>query len=181
MSIRRLRDSEIAPETREVLEARAQRVARASTESEEVEESLFWVAEFTLGEHRYAIPLSTLRAALPLRMVTPIPLSAPHVIGILRFQGEILAALSMGSLLATRGWQRDPAVLLVVDPGDGRLTALDCEEIPKAAALPAVQIDQARKRGGPVQEVITPDQRVLFLIDLPELLAGFESGGRDGK
>ena len=75
-----------------------------------------------------ALPLESLRAAVPLRMVTPVPLSPPHVIGILRFQGQILTAMSLSSLLGGRGWREDPAVLLVVDPGmGGRLLALDCQ------------------------------------------------------
>jgi chemotaxis signal transduction protein len=129
-----------------------------------------------LVETHYAVPLPALRAALPLRMVTPIPLSAPHVIGILRFQGELISALSMGSLLSANGWRRDPAVLLVVDAGTGRTVALDCEEIPKALMLPAVHVDQARQRGGSTHEIITPDQRVVLLIDLPRLLAGAIEG-----
>ena len=87
------------------------------------------------------MPLESLRAALPLRLVTPVPLSQPHVIGVLRYQGQVLAALSLASLLGGHGWRQDPAVLLVVDRGDGELCALDCEAIPRP-------FEPARRRGG---------------------------------
>src|SRR5687767_10137255 len=116
-------------EIRHLLEERAKRLRDLEQTEVVREEAVHWVAEFPLGEERYALPLESLRAALPLRMVTPVPLSAPHVIGVLRFQGQVLAALSLASLLGGHGWRQDPAVLLVVDRGDGELCAVDCEAI----------------------------------------------------
>jgi purine-binding chemotaxis protein CheW len=105
-------------------------------------------------------------------MVTAVPLSPPHVIGILRFQGQILTAMSLSSLLGGRGWREDPAVLLVVDPGlGGRLVALDCERIPKPVPLPLALVEQARSHtSGPVVEVTLPGLKQLNLIDLKRLL-----------
>ena len=130
----------IAPELNELLVRRAERIRQKPAEAED--ENLLWVAEFPVGEETYALPLDTLRAAVPLKMVTPVPLSPPHVIGILRFQGQIVTALSLASLLGGRGWREDPAVLLVVDPGFGRLVALDCERIPKPSGLPHAQVGE---------------------------------------
>ena len=152
-----------------LLELRAARVR--SRPSDAAEESVFWAAEFPVGEERYAIPLDRLRAALPLRMVTPVPLAPPQVIGILRFQGQILTALSLASLLGGRGWREDPAVLLVVDPGFGRLVALDCEHIPKPVALPAPRVEQARARStGAVTEIALPGLQQVNLLDLAQLM-----------
>ncbi len=129
------------------------------------------MAEFPVGEETYALPLETLRAAVPLRMVTPVPLSPPHVIGILRFQGQIVAALSLASLLGGRGWREDPAVLLVVDPGFGRLVALDCERIPKPTGLPHAQVEEARARStGAVCEITLAGTRQVNLLDLGRLM-----------
>ena len=144
---------------------RAERIRRKPSEAED--ENLLWVAEFPVGEETYALPLDTLRAAVPLRMVTPVPLSPPHVIGILRFQGQILAALSLASLLGGRGWREDPAVLLVVDPGFGRLVALDCERIPKPTGLPHAQVEEARARStGALCEITLASARQVSLLDL---------------
>ena len=163
------REEPFAPELNALLERRAARVREKPTVSEE--ESVLWVAEFPVGEDTYAIPLDLLRAAVPLRMVTPVPLSPPHVIGILRFQGQIVTALSLASLLGGRGWREDPAVLLVVDPGFGRLVALDCERIPKPAGLPLKQVSDARaKTAGAVAEVTLPGLRQVQLLDLRQLM-----------
>ena len=158
-----------APELNALLERRAARVREKPSTADE--ESLLWVAEFRVGEDTYAIPLDMLRAAVPLRMVTPVPLSPPHVIGILRFQGQIVTALSLASLLGGRGWREDPAVLLVVDPGFGRLVALDCEQIPKPSGLPFARVVEARSRAsGPVAELTLPGPRQVQLLDLRRLM-----------
>jgi purine-binding chemotaxis protein CheW len=165
---------------RELLDRRAERLREKPRGSEE--ESQLWVAEFPVGEESYALPLEALRAAVPLRMVTPVPLSPPHVIGILRFQGQILTALSLSSLLGGRGWREDPAVLLVVDPGlGGRLVALDCERIPKPVPLPLALVEEARARSaGAVAEVTLTANglRQVNLLDLRRLMDRRTADGR---
>ena len=158
-----------APEVTDLLLKRAERIRRKPAEAED--QNLLWVAEFPVGEETYALPLDGLRAAVPLRMVTPVPLSPPHVIGILRFQGQIVTALSLASLLGGRGWREDPAVLLVVDPGFGRLVALDCERIPKPTGLPHAQVEEARARSsGAVCEITLAGARQVNLLDLGRLM-----------
>src|SRR3954449_7509927 len=164
-----LRDDALAPELNELLTRRAERVRRKPAEAED--DNLLWVAEFPVGEETYALPIAALRAAVPLKMVTPVPLSPPHVIGILRFQGQIVTALSLASFLGGRGWREDPAVLLVVDPGFGRLVALDCERIPKPSGLPHAQVEEARARStGPVCEITLAGTRQVSLLNLLKLM-----------
>ncbi len=160
----------LAPELNELLERRAKRLREKPQAAED--DSLLLVAEFPVGEETYAIPLDDLRAAVPLKSVTPVPLSPPHVIGILRFQGQILTALSLASLLGGRGWREDPAVLLVVDPGlGGRLVALDCEQIPKPVGIPAALASEARERArGAVSEITLPGLKQVNLLDLRKLM-----------
>jgi chemotaxis signal transduction protein len=158
-----------APEIEELLVRRAERIRQKPVETDE--ENVLWVAEFPIGEETCALPLETLRAAVPLKMVTAVPLSPPHVIGILRFQGQIVTALSLASLLGGRGWREDPAVLLVVDPGFGRLMALDCERIPKPTGLPHALVEEARARStGPTSEITLPGARQVLLLDLMRLM-----------
>ncbi len=170
MKPRRRQPEEVTPDQRALLERRAQRLREKPRGAEE--ESVLWAAEFLVGEDSYALPLDALRAAVPLRMVTPVPLSPPHVIGILRFQGQILTAMSLSSLLGGRGWREDPAVLLVVDPGlGGRLLALDCERIPKPVPLPHALVEEARSRSpGAVAELTLPGMRQVNLLDLGRLM-----------
>jgi chemotaxis signal transduction protein len=158
-----------AAELNELLQRRAERVRDKPKDVDE--EDVLWVAEFPVGEESYAIPLDALRAAVPLKMVTPVPLSPPHVIGILRFQGQIITALSLASILGGRGWREDPAVLLVVDPGFGRLVALDCERIPKPVGLPHALVAEARGRsGGAIVEITLPGMKQVSLLELARLM-----------
>lgn len=162
-------DEPVTPWQRELLERRAERLA--APEASTVEEAMAWVAQFSLGDDLLALPLEQLRAAVPLSLVTPVPLSDSHVIGVLRHHGEIISALSLASLLGGRGWRHDPTVLLVVSPGPGRVVALDCEQTPRAIALPKAAVEAAATRDGAVtREVLTAERRVIHLIDLDALL-----------
>jgi chemotaxis signal transduction protein len=159
----------VAPELAELLVRRAERARQKPVGTDE--ENVLWVAEFPVGEEMYAISLDVLRAAVPLKMVTVVPLSPPHVIGILRFQGQIVTALSLASLLGGRGWREDPAVLLVVDPGFGHLVALDCERIPKPIGVPHALVEEARARSsGAICELTLPGMRQVNLLDLLRLM-----------
>ena len=94
------------------------------------------------------------------------------------FQGDSyllpsVAAVVLGgtSLLGGRGWREDPAVLLVVDPGFGRLIALDCERIPKPTGLPHALVEEARARStGAACEITLPGTRQVHLLDLLRLM-----------
>ncbi len=170
MNVRRRAPAEVAPDVREILRVRAERLRAAPREDDEG--TTLWVAEFPVGGDRFALPLEALRAVLPLSMVTPVPLSPPHVVGVLRFDGRIISALSLASLLGSRGWRQDPAVVVVVDPGWGRLAALDCEAIPRAVPVSAAVVEAAQAAGadGPALEILTRDRQRINLVDLRRLL-----------
>jgi chemotaxis signal transduction protein len=172
-----LPDESISPQIAALLERRAQLLG-APVAKEDLD-SVLWVAEFPAGDERYAIPLAQLKAAVPISLVTALPLSAPHVLGILRYEGQIVTALNLATLLSARGWKKDPALLLIVDPGwRGHLVALDCEETPRTVALSQAKIEQAHTdASGALQMVMTPESSQVGLIDLPKLLDR-RTGGR---
>ena len=111
-------------------------------------------------------------------VATPVPLARPHIVGILRFQGQIVTALSMAALLGVKGWRQDPSVLLVVDPGWGRLVAIDCEEVPRPVSIPHTAVEDARSRDRGISEAVH-DGQIIHLLDLGKLLDR-RSGGRSG-
>jgi len=167
----------IGADVDELLRRRAERLRQAPTVSDG--EAVLQVAEFRVGDEVYALPLGELRAVLPLRLVTPVPLAQGALVGILRFQGRIIRALSLASLLGARGWQSDPRVLLVVAAGN-EMVAFDCDETPKPTTVPLTALEQARGRaGGPVLDVITADGRELHLIQVDALLRA--QAGRHGR
>lgn len=151
--------------------ARAASVASSPLDAEEVRA----VARFPIGALVAAIDLRSLRAAIPLRRVTPVPLAPPPVIGILRFQGTTLTALSLASLLGLGGMRRDPAVLLVIEIEGGRLLALDAEEIPRADTLRESAIRSAIVHAEGLADVTTEDLRVVRLLDPPIIVRRFDA------
>jgi purine-binding chemotaxis protein CheW len=177
MTIRSRAPQELDAKAKKILEQRAERLRAAPVVTSEG--PVEWVAEFPVGEDRFAIHLSTLRSVVPLRRVTPVPLSRPHVVGILRFQGQIITALSMASLLGIKGWRHDPSVLLVVDPGWGRLVAIDCEEVPRPLGLPIASLEEARTRSAKAITEVGHGGHIVHLIDLAKLLDR-RTGARGG-
>ena len=173
---RQSEESSCSPAERASLELRAERLRQKTAASAEAEaEAVYWVGEFPMGDERYAIPIGQLKAVIPLKSVTSVPLGPRHVIGILRFQDQIILAMSLASLLGNRACRRDPTVLLVVDAGRGELVALDCEQVPRATAMPVRLLQQVRERqSGALGEIHTPDGQVVSLIDLGRLLGSVE-------
>jgi chemotaxis signal transduction protein len=162
----------------EVLRTRAGRLG-AARQAEQAEASLP-VAEFAVGGDRYALSLSCLRAVMPLRRVASVPLAPAHVLGILRFEDQLIVAMSLMALLGARGWRQDCATLLVVDAGEGHLVALDCEQVPQIGALPLSQVEQARaKKAGPVLDV-AHGARQVGLIDVKALVEKSAAGATHG-
>ncbi len=168
---------------RELLERRAARLRPRPNDARE--EEPFWIAELTLAGTSYALPLSDLLGVVPVRLVVPVPLAAPHVLGVVRFRGEMVTALSLTWLLGAPGWRRDPSVLLVVAPGSGRRVAIDCEEVPKAVPLPAsawtAHSVEFEAEGGPVTASWTQGNgRTLQFVRLGALLERHSSAGAGG-
>jgi chemotaxis signal transduction protein len=167
---------------RELLERRATRLRERPRDADE--EESFWIAELTLGDAVYALPLADLLGVVPVRLVVPVPLAAPHVLGVVRFRGEMVTALSLAWLLGAPGWRRDPSVLVVVALGDRKL-AIDCEEVPKPVALPASawtsrEMELAKPGGPATIDLTTGDLRTVRIIRLDRLLAGHAETGTGG-
>jgi len=161
------------PDLEELLERRAQRVRVPALPL--ADESAVWIAEFPVGDLRCAVPLEDLRAAVPLRAVTPVPLAAPHVIGVLRFHGQVISALSLGVLLGGTGWREDPVVLLVIDRGGGRPLRGRLRRHPQAdQRSPRAHRGGARAGRRPGRHPLAAGPRELRLLDLPALLRARE-------
>lgn len=165
---------------RKLLLARAERL-REKPAGEEQE--VFWTAEFPLGGEAYALPLGSLVACQPLRLVTPVPLSDPTLAGVVRFQRRLLSVMSLAGLLGSPGWRRDPSVMLVLKLDGERLVAVDCEEIPRSSSLPLPSVAQARKTGAVkgVLRIERPGQGPLNLVEIEDLFPPLGPGSGHGN
>ena len=155
-----------------LLVARAERLRVRMEDGEEDDGA--WAAEFGLGNERFALPLDSLQACLPLKGVAQVPLARPEVVGIMRWEGRVIAVFSLATLLGLRGWRRDPAVLLVVRHKNSTV-GLDCEEIPRSVLLPFQALAGAPAAAGALRALSlgAPGQgspRLLQWIDPDRLL-----------
>lgn len=180
MTTRREREMlALQPDVRELLTRRAQRIRRPETDGD-AEEELVWIAAFALEGEEYAIPLAVLRAVVPLRAIAPVPKSSRVVVGIMQFEGAVVAVLSTAALLDTSSGG-DPGILLVVDAGDEHTVALDCAQVPLVMTIPASRYSQAAAHSdGPVVEVQVQGRGLISMIDVGRLLQAQDWRGQDG-
>jgi chemotaxis signal transduction protein len=167
-----------APEfVREILRRRADALRVVPPEGRD-EDTLVWVAVCSVGNGSFAFLLSALRGILPLGMITPVPLAGPSVVGVTRFQGQLVTVFSLAALLGDRSWAIDPTNLLVLDCGDG-LVAVDCTEVPRSVALPARALESARDVSGATAPVQATDGEVVQLIDVARLVKDARASRKD--
>lgn len=81
-------------ETKKILKARAERLARQPTPGQELEE-VIEVIEFVLAHERYAIETAYVREVYPLRNFTPLPCTPPFVLGIVNVRGQIVSVVDI--------------------------------------------------------------------------------------
>jgi CheY-like chemotaxis protein/chemotaxis signal transduction protein len=117
--------------TSKLLDMRAQRAAKAGR----LDEEPTWIARVEAGGVAFGIPLTSLLGVVPVSGLVPVPLSPPHVLGVVRFRGEVLAALSAAWLAGASGARAHQEAFLVAQSPSGRRFALDCERVPEPMLL----------------------------------------------
>jgi len=81
-------------ESRRLLKARAQALARQSAPAEAAGEHIE-IVEFDLAYERYAVEVGYVREVCPLENLTPLPCAPAFVLGIVNLRGEILSVLDL--------------------------------------------------------------------------------------
>ena len=81
-------------ETKKILKARAQALAREPKSAQEPEDAIE-VIEFVLAHEKYAVESSYVREIYPLKELTPLPCTPPYVLGIVNVRGQILSVVDI--------------------------------------------------------------------------------------
>jgi chemotaxis signal transduction protein len=155
------------PAVRHLLRRRADALRAVLPEPRD-EERLVWAAVCSVGDGSVAFLLSALKGVVPLAMVTPVPLAGPSVVGVTRFQGQLVTVLSLASLLG-RAWATDPTSLIVLD-ARGASIAVDCTVVPRTVALAPEAVASAREAPTWMAPVRSVDGELVQLIDVPRLV-----------
>lgn len=96
ISRKRLAEGEVRgpEETRSILRARAQALAREPLSMQKSEEGIELI-EFVLAYERYAVESAYVREVYPLKELTPLPCTPRYVAGIINLRGQILPVLDI--------------------------------------------------------------------------------------
>lgn len=86
-----------AEEKKKILKARARTLAREPKKKEEAEEYIE-VVEFLLAYEMYGIESSYVCEVYPLKEFTPLPCTAPFILGIINVRGQILSIIDIKKL-----------------------------------------------------------------------------------
>lgn len=85
---------------------------------------------FVLDDHLFGVPVSSVQEVLRAQAVTPVPLSASEVSGLINLRGQIVTSVELRQRLGLppRGAE-DPSVNIVVTTSDGGRVSLVVDEI----------------------------------------------------
>lgn len=91
-----------AEERRRVLQARARALAEAPRDGRPAQDELE-VVEFLVAEERYAVESRFVRAVHPLKALTALPGTPPHVLGVAKLRGPIVSVIDLKKLFDLPG------------------------------------------------------------------------------
>lgn len=99
---------------------------------------------FEVDQHRVALPVEIVREVIPGRSYTPLPGSAPAVLGLMNLRGRIVTVLDFGTLLGLRSAASQPEHRAVIVEHEGRTVAVAVENL---AGMSYVDPDSLRDSG----------------------------------
>ncbi|MCP4680514.1 MAG: chemotaxis protein CheW [Deltaproteobacteria bacterium] len=114
---------------RRMLRARADEMAKPATEQQDESRSTPPLLEFVLMGLRYAVYLEKVEAVMRIGDIIPIPLTPPHISGIIRRRGESIALVSLKHFFHPDTHGVADADFAVIVSAGGKRFALQVEDI----------------------------------------------------
>ncbi len=129
-------DARSPEEIARILRARARALARPQEQAAPDEETLTLLV-FSLVAERFGIEAGAVREVISVRELIPVPGTPASILGLLQYQGRILAVVDLGRVLALSG-ERETAPRYCVWVEAGPLTfGIATEQIEGVRAVPA--------------------------------------------
>lgn len=113
--------------------------------------ALRW-STFMLGEETFALRVDDVQEVLMLPPITPVPLSPPHVVGLINLRGQVMTALDVRGRLACAPRTPHPREKLIVLHLQGLMVSMVVDEIGDV-----VELEPAHWQ--PVPETLPLEQR----------------------
>ncbi len=149
-----------------------------SLEEEEIldrqEETESFLA-FRLGEEKFAIPITDLKSVIAVPHITKIPLSPPHLLGIINLRGEILPLLDFHQpfQIPALGGEKEKRILIVSEKIRPLAFLVDevmeIHEVPLQEIQPPLQV-QSKIDPEFLKGKFTSQDSLIILLNLEKLL-----------
>ncbi len=135
---------QLTQESLDLLEARTERFAaeKSSGATEEMSGGEESFVCFRMADQSIAVPLSTVREVVPVTTITSVPGAPPHLLGLMRLRGQVLALVNL-----RRFWQVDvvghsDSDMAVIVEADGVDFGIICAEV---EGLTTIRADERRE------------------------------------
>jgi purine-binding chemotaxis protein CheW len=94
-------------------------------------------ATFTVAGETFAMRVDDVQEVLRAQVLTPVPLSPPHIVGLLNLRGQIMTAIDLRKRLGlAERPEHLPGSILVVSQEDGRPVSVVVDDIGDVLDLP---------------------------------------------
>ena len=126
---------------------------------------------FSLHEVRYALPSERVIEVVPRVLITPLPGTAPHVLGVIEHRGGVAVAVDLRRRL---GYPPRPAALedhLVIARGARRRLALVVDRVQELLRVPEGEVRPPPVAAGHVAGIVTVEGGLLLIEDLDAALS----------
>ena len=134
---------------------------------------------FTVGETFYAIPVLEVQEVIKPQKLTPIPLSGPHIKGLINLRGQIVTSISLRQLFGIEGESNEHMNVIV--KAEDSLYALVVDEI-----RDVIEVEHGLRERTPdtihpkikkyISSVYKLNNQLLVLLDLKQIFKDKEKG-----
>lgn len=135
---------------------------------------------FTLGTTKYALRAGQVRHLDMMHDITPVPSALKHVLGVVSLRGQVIPVLSLRCLFGMASIEPERSARLIVVEEGNRSVALLVDSakefltfLPEQVAAPPQGLEAGRPSY--LEGIVTLEEGVVLLLNLPQLLSAKES------
>lgn len=130
---------------------------------------------FHVGDEEFGVPIEAIQEIVRMGQITPIPDSPEFVQGLINVRGEIVAVINLMARFFLKGETNEPKHI-VITRQEENLFGLMVDEVTEVLRIPKSEVKPPPKLIATVREeyvngVITVENRLILLLDLPRVLS----------
>jgi purine-binding chemotaxis protein CheW len=136
---------------------------------------------FAIGDDQYGVPIMAVREIKGWSDITHLPEQPDHVRGVLNLRGAIVPIVDLRCRFGEGLTDTTPLHIVIIVQVDGRQVGLIGDRVLDIVSVDASEIQKVPRTSGPdigsfLAGIVTHDDVMIALIDLPNLLALDDAG-----